>query len=1110
MVELTEKASQRVISILEESARFRTRYDRSNRKRFARLLRDPKAIASTIALTDEVMRISDKRRAARTFQSIARSAPSSLGLLDFLGLKLAWLSSLILPKFTMRLVEWRVRRVSRGVILGAEAQVLARHLASRNKQSVNANINVLGEAVLGDEEAQQRWNSVAEVLRREEITYVSVKVSSIISQIITIDHKGTIDRVVERLRGLYRIALERNSFINLDMEEFRDLAITVDVFKKILDEPEFEKLSAGIVLQAYLPESHHYLDDLIQWSQQRFKRTGANIKIRIVKGANLAMEKAEAELHGWTPAPFGSKEEVDASYLRLIDTSLNPDFKDAVRIGIASHNLFHISWAIELAESRGVADQIDIEMLEGMANGDALAIAHQVGSVLLYTPVTRREDFPSAVAYLVRRLDENTSLENYLRASFSMRPMSKEFTDQRERFRKAVKDRWSIDISSRRHGRTLSSASDKKSQQEFENQPDGDFTNSKLANAIASSLKGVAKIGDLQIPVVIDGVEKRGSFTESGIDPNNEGEVWYRYWVADKTLINNAIHVARRALAGWDRRDDRGAILLKACEIMEKARAQTIAVMSRDTGKTAAEGDPEVSEAIDFARYYAMTASKLAPGSKPVGVVLVVPPWNFPYAIPMGGVCAALATGNTVIIKPAPEAVAVAWNIVNHLWQAGVPKDVLQFVPTCDDEVGQYLVTHHGIDSVILTGSFDTARLFHSWKPEISLMAETSGKNAILITSSADIDAAVKDLVTSAFGHAGQKCSAASLAIVEASIYENPLFFKQLKDAVRTLSVGAAPNFGTTVGPVIRPAGGSLLRALTTLDDGESWLVQPEQIDNEGFIWRPGVKLGVQPGSWSHLNEWFGPVLGIMKAPDFETALEWQNAVPFGLTAGIHSLNQEECEMWIEKIEAGNLYVNRQITGAVVNRQPFGGWKRSSVGATSKAGGPHYVEQLRNWDLIVDANTTKRGAEIWFERVGKKAIDPSGLHVERNLRRYRKFNGPVVVRCDNSTSDQERSFLSWLSKERGIEIILSEHESISEFISLIDLHKAAKVRWLSSEEPPTLELLDRGIPLDGRPIAQQGGVEYPRWLLEQSVSVTNHRYGNIGVGPQPNVPGLGK
>ena len=1104
MVELTEKASQRVISILEESSRLRTRYDRSNRKRFARLLRDPRAIATTIALTDEVMRISDKRRAARTFQSVAHSAPSSLGLFDFVGLKIAWLSSLILPKFTMRLVEWRVRTVSRGVILGAEAPALARHLGSRAKQSVNANINVLGEAVLGDEEAQQRWSSVAEVLQREEVNYVSVKVSSIISQIITIDHKGTIDRVVERLRGLYRIALERNSFINLDMEEFRDLALTVDVFKKILDEPEFETLSAGIVLQAYLPESHRYLDDLIQWSQQRYKRTGANIKIRIVKGANLAMEKAEAELHGWIPAPFGSKEEVDASYLRLIDTALSPDFKDAVRIGIASHNLFHISWALELAESRGVADQIDIEMLEGMANGEALAIARQVGEVLLYTPVTRREDFPSAVAYLVRRLDENTSLENYLRASFSMRPMSKEFTDQRERFRKAVKDRWSLDISSRRHRTAIPGVSESV----FENQPDGDFTNPKLASAISNSLKGVAKIHDLQIPVVIDGVEKRGSFTESGVDPNEEGEVWYRYWVADKTLVNSAIHVARRALASWDRRDDRSAILLKACDIMEKARAQTIAVMSRDTGKTAAEADPEVSEAIDFARYYAMTAAKLAPGSKPVGVVLVVPPWNFPYAIPMGGVCAALATGNTVIIKPAPEAVAVAWNIVNHLWQAGVPKDVLQFVPTCDDEVGQYLVTHHGIDTVILTGSFDTARLFHSWKPEISLMAETSGKNAILITASADIDAAVKDLVTSAFGHAGQKCSAASLAIVEASVYDNPLFFKQLKDAVLSLAVGSATDFGTTVGPVIRPAEGPLLRALTVLDDGENWLVQPEKSDDAGYIWRPGVKLGVQPGSWSHLNEWFGPVLGIMKAPDFETALQWQNAVPFGLTAGIHSLNEEECETWIEKIEAGNLYINRQITGAVVNRQPFGGWKRSSVGATSKAGGPHYVEQLRNWDLIIDANTTKRGAEIWFERVGKKAIDPSGLQVERNLRRYRKFNGPIVVRCDNSTSDPERNFLSWLSKERGIEIILSEHETVAEFIALVDSHKVSKVRWLSSEEPPTLELLDRGIPLDGRPIAQQGGVEYPRWLLEQSVSITNHRYGNIGVGPQPRVLGL--
>ena len=368
---------------------------------------------------------------------------------------------------------------------------------------------------------------------------------------------------------------------------------------------------------------------------------------------------------------------------------------------------------------------------------------------------------------------------------------------------------------------------------------------------------------------------------------------------------------------------------------MREEHHDTLAVMSLDAGKTMDQGIPEVTEAIDFARYYGRSAIRTLEGaapSSPVGVVVVVPPWNFPYAIPAGGVLAALAAGNAVILKPAPETVATAWVLVQQLWRAGVPRDVLQFVPTRDDEVGQHLVTHPGVDAVILTGSFATARMFTAWRPDLRLMAETSGKNALLISATADIDAAVKDLVASAFGHAGQKCSAASLAIVEASIHDNPAFLRQLRDAVTSEVVGAGTDPATVIGPIIRPAEGPLLRALTTLEPGESWLVAPRQLDETGHMWSPGVKIGVQPGSWTHLTEWFGPVLGVMRAPDLDTAIAWQNAVEYGLTAGIHALDVGECETWIERIQAGNAYVNRGTTGAVVNRQPFGGWKKSAVG----------------------------------------------------------------------------------------------------------------------------------------------------------------------------------
>jgi len=1101
----TEVTVKEVSELLEIAKSKRARADRTHRRRFARLLKDPKAIDLTIRLTDEVIRIVNPREAARRFRQIAKEATLGLGLIDFLSIKLASLTSLLLPRLTIAIVTAKVRSTSKRAILAAEKKPLAKHLTRRHKRSVANNINVLGEAVLGDEEATARYQSVLEMLSREEVTYISVKISSIISQIITLDTEGSIERCSERIRDLYRLAKKKGAFVNLDMEEFRDLEITVSLFMRILDESEFESLNAGIVIQAYLPDSHDYFHRLHEWSRNRYLRSGGSIKIRIVKGANFAMEKAEAEYHGYLQAPYETKSDVDASYLRLIDQGLREENRGAIRLGIASHNLFHIIWAKNLATSRGLIEMIDIEMLEGMANGEALAIADRVGSVLLYTPVTKRSDFPSAVAYLVRRLDENTAEENYLRSSFTITAGSKEFEDQRRRFEDAVRGRTTVSTTSHRlHDKKQSAPH---TLERFENESDGDFTDGQYRAKLQKAFKGIATVTNLHIPLVIGGEEVLTSATEEGRDPNENGKVWYRYSFADRVHIDKAMRIASKSVANWDGlgAKTRGEILLKAAEIMDEARAQTISIMSRDTGKTAAEADPEISEAIDFARYYAMTSIAATRGSTPIGVVSVVPPWNFPYAIPLGGVVAALAAGNAVIFKPAPESVAVAWSAVNHLWQAGVPKEVLHFLPCRDDENGKYLITHDDVAAVILTGGFETARLFLSWKPELTLLAETSGKNAIVITASADVDLAVKDLVQSAFGHAGQKCSAASLAIVDAKIHDHPNFTKQLIDATSSLVVGAGTFFSTLVGPVIRPPSGSLLRALSTLDEGESWLLEPKQLDEAGHLWRPGIKVGVKEGSWSHQNEWFGPVLAIMKAPDLDTAITWQNSTPYGLTAGIHSLNQEECERWIAKVEAGNLYVNRAITGAIVQRQPFGGWKRSSVGPTSKAGGPHYVEQLRNWPLVVDADAAKKSARIWWDRTGSHLIETSSLHVERNYLRYCKYIEPILVRVDASTSHPERLFISWLTREFGIKVVLSDNESREEFLRFARENDFGKVRWLSSEVPPTAELIELGISVDTRPMTQVGGVELTRWLKEQSISITNHRYGNVGSGPNPKI-----
>ena len=1114
---LAVAAVENARALIAESLPNLKRYDKASRKRFTRLFKDPKAISVTVSLTDEVMRITSAKDSVRILRKAAKdSTVAGFGLFNTFGLKFIALISRALPKPVLLAVHTQVKLLSKGIILPAESKKLSRQIKKRAKKGIRLNINVLGEAVLGEDEANERFERVMQMMQRPEVDYVSVKLSSVASQIISLDRKGTLERVSEKLRHIYRTSIATNTFVNLDMEEFRDLRLTVDAFKLVLNEGEFKNLYAGLVLQAYLPESHEVFAELVEWSLERYKQSGGVVKIRLVKGANLAMEKAEAELHGWVAAPYQSKADVDASYSRLLDTALRSEHAKAVRIGVASHNLFHIAFALEIAKKRNVMDQLDLEMLEGMANPEALAIAKRSMRILLYAPVTRANDFASAVAYLVRRLDENTAPENYLRSSFEIGSNPAKFKEQSDRFLASASQRHDISTKSIRHKNHKFEINGS-----FENAPNADITKLDFLNKLDKEISAVLKLPINEIPIVIDGKEIFDRTQIEGNDPGDNAKVWYKYCVAKSGDIDSAVKVAKKSVESWNEigANVRAVILKRFGQIAHDQQEETIAIMSRDAGKTVSEADPEVSEAIDFANYYALSAVSLdlERQSSPVGVVVVVPPWNFPYAIPAGGICAALAAGNTVIFKSAPETVATSWHLVNQLWKAGVPKNVLQFVSTEDDEVGQALVSHEEVNAVILTGGYSTAVLFSSWRNELNLLAETSGKNSMVLTACCDIDVAVKDLVQSAFGHAGQKCSAASLAIVDKNIYENPNFKKQLIDAVKSLKVGAGYNYSTMVGPIIKSAESNLQRALTQLDEGEQWLLKPEQLDEAGLQWSPGVKTGVKPGSWSHLNEWFGPVLGIMVSPDLESSIKWQNATDYGLTAGIQSLDPKECEYWIENVEAGNLYVNRGVTGAIVNRQPFGGWRRSSVGATAKAGGPNYVATLRNWNQMKHFLPMKEAANKWLKSTGEMAVDHSGLSVEQNIQRYRRFKRGFLVRIESGTSKDELDFLNWLKIDLGIMTRLSSDSLIPGLANLVVesakefAHHAMefdRVRWLSAEVPPVYELMKNGISCDRRPITSRGDIEISRWFLEQSVSITQHRYGNTNAGPKPICEGL--
>ncbi|CAH0247611.1 Bifunctional protein PutA [Microbacterium oxydans] len=1053
-------------------------------RRLADVLQDANGLPFTLGFVDGVMRPESLGAAASQLHRIAPIVPEFLPWYLRGAVKLGGGMAPMLPSPVVPIARRVLRDMVGHLVVDARPAKLGPAIARIRETGSRLNLNLLGEAVLGEAEAKRRLDGIHELIRRDDVDYVSVKVSAIISHISMWAFDEVVEQVVERLLPLYLTAASPSTgsgtqtFINLDMEEYRDLDLTIAVFTRLLEDPRLTGLTAGIVLQAYLPDALPALQELTAWARERVEYGGAPIKVRLVKGANLAMEHVEAKMHGWTPATYDTKLETDANYLRCLDWALRPEHTDAVRIGVAGHNLFSIAYAWLLAGERGVRDDVEFEMLLGMAQGQVQAVAREVGPVLLYVPVVAPAEFDVAISYLVRRLEENASSENFLSAAFHLDSDESLFVREEDRFLDA------LDLSRdpafwrgpRRTQDRLAPMHESVRPALAAPEPEIDLTRAVLGISRGSDGSDVfddsAGEGFLETAIY----SAREVDTGTGGAPGFENAVdsdpalpANREWAAgiragiegstagDTTLasaritdadaLERAVRRVEAAAAAWGSRPaaERAEVLLRAAAALESRRGELIEVAASETGKVIAEADVEVSEAVDFAGYYASKARELDAISGaafvPARVTVVTPPWNFPLAIPAGGVLAALAAGSGVVFKPAPQARRCAAVIAEALWQAGVPRDVLALVDIEEGELGQALIAHEAVDRVILTGSWDTAALFRSWRPELPLLAETSGKNAIVITPSADLDLAVADLVKSAFGHAGQKCSAASLAILVGPVGRSQRFARQLADAVRSLHVGWPTDPLAEVGPVIEKPQGKLAWALTELEGDEQWLIEPavSTDDPSGRLWRPGVRVGVQPGSRFHLEEFFGPVLGIMHAPTLARAVELQNAVAYGLTAGLHTQNPDELSFWLDRVQAGNLYVNRGITGAIVQRQPFGGWKRSSVGPGAKAGGPNYLIGLGSWrsqpsampsstlhlrgldsritGLIESAQPSldfesfewlRRSAlsdALAWDREFGQVRDVSHLEVERNLFRYRPV--PVEIRATADAALQD-------------------------------------------------------------------------------------------------------
>ena len=1133
--------------LYDESYSGLTKTEKEEQHMYGTMVTTPSDKKFIVRMLDETSQVRDTQKLALRVKELIDQygIPKFLGTWDhFLFKMYQWFAYKPLFNWVaVPIIKWRLRRDTSRVIIDAARPHLTEHLATRFKQNIGQNVNLLGEVVLGDGEADKRYYSYLEALKEPDINYISVKISGIYAQTHALNYKECFPELIRRMSELYQTAIDhpytdaegvtKPKFINLDMEEYKDAHLTMKLFKDVLSLPQFKNYEAGIVVQSYLPDAWDFQTELLEFARARVAAGGSPIKMRIVKGCNLDMENIVSDLRGWPNPVRPNKTEVDANYLHLIERGLKPENAKVLHIGMASHNLFTISYAYLLTQMyQTPKDCFCFEMLEGMANHVWRAQRKLGNHVILYTPVVKKEHFLNAISYLVRRMDENTAPDNFLTHSFSLKPDTKEWKDLQQQFIDAYNMKDTIThIPTRTQDRNKPYVG-QEPQDEMINEPDTDFDrfcNQQWVEKIFDKWKSSGKMnyeqagwgdwkpGDL-LPTQIGAELVYNQDKVSYYDRSQDGDVLVcEMSRADKPQVEQILAIAEADAGGW--RDttieERHQIMYKAANLMGQMRGDLIGSMCAITGKTVEEADVEVSEGIDYCRFYTTTMKKYAAlddiEMKAKGTVLVLSPWNFPCAIPCGGVVAALASGNTCILKPATVAAPVAWLFAKAFWEAGVPKEALQVI-IANHEATPLLTSSPVIKHIILTGGTETAQNIARTSPLIPLSAETGGKNVMILSAKGDRDHAIMNACRSAFGNAGQKCSACSILLVERSVYEDSEFMEKLKDCASSLKVGGVWNAGNIVGPMITNHNEKLEKACQ-LEGDEEWLIAPEFVDAKKYILKPTVKINVKPDSYTFRTELFAPLLAVTPFDTLEEAVDLVNSLDYGLTSGLQSLDEQEQKYWKNHVKAGNLYINRGITGAVVNRQPFGGMKLSAFGPGLKAGGPNYCAQFMYITDKPDSTTDyKQSYAQWYEKEFKHArnIQPK-IRGEQNVFRYLPVDGGMVLRLFGDETLEQVQMVQLAAQTVGTKLTVSldaanpmfdqlegekKKENLATFLESIKHY--GRVRVISSRMPDVVAEFaanhDKYI-AHSAPV-KDGRIELALYIQEQSIANEYHRYGS--------------
>ena len=879
----------------------------------------------------------------------------------------------ILSHAAAKVTRRSVEALAAQFVAGRDPKNALTSLERLNGEGIAFSLDLLGEEVLSEAEASEYaarymdlltflsptlsgWKGPAILYNDDRgpipLLDISFKVSSFYSQLDPLDWEGSIENTKRGVAPVIKAAQEAGASITLDMESYYLKDLSIAIFEAILE--DHSGLSfAGIALQGYLRETKQDLMGIIEWAKKNDRR----ITVRLVKGAYWDYETVVNRQKGWPVPVFLEKGDTDLNYEEL--TRILLENTRHVRPAIATHNVRSISHAIAVADALNLPkDAFEFQMIYGMAEPVRNALRKMGYRVRVYTPLG---ELIPGMAYLIRRLLENTSNESFLTKSFL----------EQQSFEELIK-------APQASGQEIDRGAEADA---FFNEPPLDFSKAHNREKMREALESVRRGFGQNVPA---SDRWRGSSdrprARNRWNPARPSEIVGRVATGDRKHAEKAVEKARKAWNTWSKTppEERAGYLFRAAEEMRNRRFELAALEVYEVGKTWKDADGDVAEAIDYLEYYGREMIRLGkpivlgdyPGEQneyfyePKGVGVVISPWNFPLAIPTGMVSAGIVTGNCVIFKPSGLSPVCGWMLVDVFRAAGLPSGVLQFVPGPGDEVGKYLASHPGIDFIAFTGSKDVGlgivkhagETVPGQKNVKTVIAEMGGKNAVIVDETADLDEAVKGVLDSALGFQGQKCSACSRVIVVGDAFHE--FSGRLRDAMESIRIGPPEDPQNYMGPLIDEAALRKVRHYIEIGEKEGKPLFVRKVDGQGYFLGPVIIVDASPDSVIAQEEIFGPVLTVMRAQDIDQAIKIANDTPYALTGGIFSRSPGNIEKARHEFKVGNLYINRKITGALVGRQPFGGFGMSGVG--SKAGGPDYLLRFMNIRSISE-NTLRRG-----------------------------------------------------------------------------------------------------------------------------------------------------